>query len=108
MEHYEIAWRVAVYLSEHDTAPGKHEPLWETLLEWLNDERAAGATVIRGLGGFGGTHKIKLARIADLVPNLPVIVEWIDSPQTVERLLPRVRELAEGAHITLAEVRLVG
>ncbi len=60
----------------------------EVLLDLLYQEGAAGATVIRALGGFGASRKITLARLADVVPNLRIILEWIDSAEAVERPLP--------------------
>jgi CBS domain-containing protein len=99
--------RVRIYIGERDKAPGHHEPLWETILNLLRDEGAAGATMIRGLAGFGAHSKLHLARIADIVPDLPVLVEWIDGPERVERLLPRVAELVHSGTITIEGVDIV-
>ncbi len=99
--------RVRIYIGERDKAPGHHEPLWETILNLLRDEGAAGATMIRGLAGFGAHSKLHLARIADIVPDLPVLVEWIDGPERVERLLPRVAELVRSGTITIEDVAIV-
>jgi len=82
--------RVRIYIGEHDKASGHHDPLWETILNYLRKEGAAGATMVRGLAGFGAHSKLHMARIADLVPDLPVVIEWIDGPERVERLLPHV------------------
>jgi uncharacterized protein len=72
---------VRIFIGEHDHAEGHHEPLWETILKLLLHEGAAGATVLRGLAGFGAERKIHLARLADVVPNLPLVVEWVDAPE---------------------------
>lgn len=99
--------RVRIYIGEQDKAAGHHEPLWETILNLLRQEGAAGATMVRGLAGFGAHSKLHMARIADLVPDLPVLVEWIDGPERVERLLPRVCELVRSGTITLEDVDIV-
>src|SRR6266498_1506820 len=99
--------RVRIYIGEQDKARGHHEPLWETILELLRKEGAAGATMVRGLAGFGAHSKLHLARLADIVPDLPVLVEWIDGPERVERLLPRVCDLVQTGTITLENVDIV-
>jgi CBS domain-containing protein len=99
--------RVRIYIGEQDKAPGHHEPLWQTVLEFLRTEGAAGATMVRGLAGFGAHSKLHMARLADIAPDLPVLVEWIDGPDRVERLLPRVCELVTTGTITLEDVEIV-
>ncbi len=99
--------RVRIYIGEHDRAEGHHEPLWETILDLLRDEGAAGATMVRGLAGFGSHGRLHMARLADIVPDLPVLVEWLDGPAQVERLLPRVCELVREGTITVEDVGIV-
>jgi CBS domain-containing protein len=99
--------RVRIYIGEQDRAAGHHEPLWQTILELLREEGAAGATMLRGLAGFGAHSKLHVARLADITPDLPVIVEWIDGPERVERLLPRVCGLVGSGTITLEDVEIV-
>jgi uncharacterized protein len=99
--------RVRIYIGEHDRAPGSHRPLWEDLVLLLRDEGAAGATMFRGLAGFGAHSHLHLARLADLVPDLPVVVEWIDTPAQVVRLLPMVQARVSAGLITVDEVSIV-
>ena len=99
--------RVRIYIGEQDHAAGHREPLWETILELLRSEGAAGATMVRGLAGFGAHSKLHVARLADLTPDLPVLVEWIDGPERVARLLPRVSALVSSGTITLEDVEIV-
>jgi len=98
--------RVCIYIGEHDRAPGSSRPLWEELLKFLRDEGAAGATMFRGLAGFGAHSQLHLARVADLVPDLPVVVEWIDGPDRVDRLLPRVCALVPSGLVTVEELTI--
>lgn len=99
--------RVRIYVGERDKAKGHHEPLWETILELLRKEGAAGATMVRGLAGFGAHGKLHTARVVDVVPDLPVLVEWLDGPERVERLLPRVCDLVPTGTITVEDVEVV-
>jgi len=99
--------RVRIYIGEQDKAAGKHEPLWETIVGFLQANGAAGATMFRGLAGFGAHSHLHMARLADVVPHLPVVVEWIDSPEQVERLLPQIRDMVAAGAITCEDVDIV-
>lgn len=96
------AWRVTIYIGESDRYQGKL--LYMALLQFLKKEGAAGATVMRGLAGFGAHSRIHTATILDLSADLPVRVEWIDQPETVERLLPQVRRMVDDGLITVEAV----
>ncbi len=98
--------RVQVYLGETDQI--NHVPRYTALLEYLRKEGAAGATVTRGLAGFGVNSKIRTSAILSLSMDLPVIVTWIDAPERVERLLPGVRERAGSGIIAIDEVQIAG
>jgi CBS-domain-containing membrane protein/PII-like signaling protein len=96
--------RVQVFLGETDQVG--HVPRYTALLEYLRKEGAAGATVTRGIAGFGVNSKIRTSTILSLSMDLPVVVTWIDSPERVERLLPGVRERAGSGIIALDDVRI--
>jgi len=99
--------QVRIYISQQDKASGGHEPLWKAVLEFLRREGASGATVIRGEAGFGTPGKLHLGRLADVLPDLPLIVEWIDEAGTVERLLPSICDLVNTDLITVADVQII-
>ncbi len=105
MELQEKVWRITIYLSESDQQRG--QALYMALLELLKRQGAAGATVSRGLAGFGARSQIHTATILTLSEDLPLQVEWIDTPETVTRLLPQVRELVPDALITSEEIQVV-
>ncbi|HEY3083636.1 MAG TPA: DUF190 domain-containing protein [Chloroflexota bacterium] len=86
--------RVRVYFGERDHH--RHKPLWAALLDLLRAEGAAGATVTRGLAGFGAHSRIHTARLVDLSSDLPLVLEWVDTDERVTALLPRVTEMLEG------------
>ncbi len=99
------AVRVNIYIGESDRYQGK--PLYMALLQFLKQEGAAGATVTRGLAGFGAHSRIHTATILDLSVDLPIRLEWVDQPRLVERLLPQVRQMVDAGLITVEEVDVV-
>jgi len=99
--------RVRIYIAEQDKAEGSHDPLWQELLDLLHREGAAGTTLFRGLAGFGARSQVRVARFADIVPDMPVVVEWIDNPDRVARLLPRASQLVATGMITIEDIEIV-
>lgn len=98
------AIRVIVYFGESDHYEGR--ALHAALLEFLKREGAAGATVVRGLSGFGAHSRIHTAKIVDISFDLPLRLEWVDQPEAVERLLPQVRRMVDDGLITVEEVNV--
>lgn len=99
------ARRVMMYFGESDRFEGK--PLFEALVEKLRREGCAGATVLRGIEGFGAASRIHSASILRLSEDLPVVIEWVDTPERVERVLPLLGEMVHGGLVTLEEVEVV-
>jgi PII-like signaling protein len=97
--------RVRAYFGERDHYHGK--PLWSALLELLRHEGAAGATVTRGIAGYGANSKIHAASIVDLSSDLPLILEWVDTAELVDRLLPAIEEMLPGGLITTDPVTII-
>ena len=93
------------YVGEADHWHGK--PLALSLLQMLHDEGAAGATVLRGVAGFGAHGRIHVGTLVDIASPLPLIVEWIDTPERVDRLLPRFCEMVAQGLVTVETVQLV-
>lgn len=99
------ALRVIVYFGESDHYEGK--ALHAALLEFLKREGAAGATIVRGLSGFGAHSRIHTAKIVEISFDLPLRLEWVDQPETVERLMPYIRRMVDDGLITVEEVDVV-
>lgn len=99
------AVRVTIYIGESDHFESKS--LHMAILNFLKQEGAAGATVLRGLAGFGAHSRIHTATLVDLSADLPIRVEWIDQPELVQRLLPQLRQMVNDGLITVEEVDVV-
>lgn len=98
--------RMRIYMGEKDHAGQK--PLYEAVLEELVRQNAAGATVIRGIAGFGPKKRLHSAHLLTLSQDLPLIVECVDSRENVDRMIPVLRRLVgKDTLITLEPVDAV-
>ena len=96
---------VRIFFGESDK--WKHRPLEVALLERLRAEGFAGATVFRGVAGFGANSVIHTTHLLDLSADLPVVVEVVDSEEHVERLMPILDEMLEDGLVTVEKVRVL-
>jgi hypothetical protein len=97
---------VRIFIGEGDK--WRHAPLHRALLERLRAEGFAGATVIRGVAGFGANSIIHTANLVDLSADLPILVEVVDDDAHIQKLLPILDEmLTGGALVTLEKVRVL-
>ena len=99
------AKRVRIYVGEDEKIG--HRPADAAIVEWLRRENAQGATVFRGVSGFGASGEIHVAHLVDAAQHLPVVIEWIDAPEVVARLLPRLQDMVPRGLITLDEIEIV-
>lgn len=105
METAGTARRVRIYIDEGDTWQGR--PLYIAIIERLRREGAAGATVLRGLAGFGAHSQIHTAGLEVLSANLPLVIEWVDHPERVARLLPEISRMVAEGLVTVETVEVV-
>ncbi len=96
---------VAIYIGEDNRHQGK--PLYVALLEFLRREGAMGATVSRGLAGYGARSRIHTANIIELSSDLPIKLEWVDHSEQIDRLMPLVRAMVGDGLITINEVEVI-
>lgn len=98
------ARRIRIYVSDGDRHGGK--PTYLAVVEYLRRENARGATVLRAVAGFGAGGRIRHGDTG-LDSHLPLVIEWIDSPRKIERLLPGLQELVPHAPITAEDVEIL-
>lgn len=99
-----------VFIGESDRCDtGKHagKPLYEAILLTLREAGIAGATVLRGIAGFGASAVIHTERILRLSLDLPVIIEVVDEESRLQEVLPGLDEMIGGGLITLERARVV-
>lgn len=94
-----------IHIGESDKWHGK--PLHEVIVEMLRKEGFSGATVLRGVAGFGGSSNYHTDKILRLSQDLPIIVEVVEYTDRIEQILPRLDEMVEGGLITLEKVRVI-
>jgi CBS domain-containing protein len=99
------AKRVRIYTSEGDFVG--HIPTYLAIIQFLQRENAAGATVLRAVEGFGGAGVLHTSHLVDVLQRLPLVVEWVDAVERVERLMPRIKEMVARGLITMEDVEVV-
>jgi PII-like signaling protein len=99
------ALKVSIYVTDGATHRGAATS--SSLLDFLFYRGVSGATVLKGVAGFGSDHHLHTASLVDVSDCLPVKVEFIDTPEKVEELLPKLRELAGSGMIEVQETMIV-
>src|SRR5262252_6392879 len=90
MPPYQPAKLLRLHITERDRFQGK--PLYEAIVEKCRELKIAGATVFRGLEGYGDTAEIHRRHL--LVHDEPIVVLIVDSEENVQRLLPALEEMS--------------
>jgi PII-like signaling protein len=94
-----------IFIGEGDKVDGR--PLHEALVELLKMEQFHGATVLRGVAGFGAHSVYHTDKILRLSRDLPMIVEVVDTQENVDRVMPRLDAMIGGGMITLEKVKVM-
>jgi uncharacterized protein len=94
-----------IHIGESDKWHGK--PLHEAIVMMLRKEGFSGATVLRGVGGYGGSSIYHTDKLLRLSQDLPIVVEVIEMQEHIDQILPRLDEMVEGGLVTLEKVRVI-
>jgi len=105
MKIHEDAVILRIFFGEHDRHNGK--PIYKLIVMKAKELKLAGATVIKGLMGFGAKSHLHTSNILTLSENLPVIVEIVDCKENIEKLLPFLDETIEDGLITMEDVKII-
>jgi PII-like signaling protein len=94
-----------VFIGEGEKYQGK--PLYQWLVEILKKEKISGATVLRGILGFGAGSQLRAAHILELSRDLPVVIEAVDTPENIERVLLLIGPTIKKGMITTEKVQVI-
>jgi PII-like signaling protein len=94
-----------IFVGESDRWHGR--PLYEAIVRTARELGLAGATVLRGLEGFGAHSRIHTAKLLRLSEDLPIVIEIVDRPERIEAILPALDRMVGEGMITLERVRII-
>lgn len=94
-----------IFIGESDKHRGR--PLYEVIVEEARRRGLAGATVLRGMIGFGANSRIHTAKILRLSEDLPMVIEIVDTADKIAAFLPDLDGMIEEGLVTLEKVRVV-
>jgi PII-like signaling protein len=84
-----------------------HHPLYEAIVLKAREHGLAGATVLRGVMGFGKNSVLHTAKILRLSEDLPMVIEIVDSPEKVQSFLPVLKTMLADGLVTLESVKVL-
>ena len=94
-----------IFIGESDKHGGK--PLYESLVELFRARGLPGATVLRGIAGFGAHARVHTDKVLRLSLDLPIVVEVVAPEEQIQEVLPALDELIDGGLITLERARVI-
>ncbi len=94
-----------IFIGEGDRWHGR--PLYQALVEELRKRGTAGATVLRGIEGFGAHSRLHTTRILRLSADLPIVVEVIDTDEKIDALIPLIDEMVNDGMVTREKVTIL-
>ena len=94
-----------IMIGESDKYQGK--PLYEALVELFRSRGLAGATVLRGISGFGSTSHVKTEKVLRLSLDLPIIIEVVETEEAIQSVLPDLDRMIGGGLITLERANVI-
>lgn len=94
-----------VFIGETDKHRGK--PLYEQIVLKAKELKLAGATVLRGIMGFGADSHMHTAKVLRLSEDLPIVIEMVDTQENLNKILPFLDEVVQEGLITLEKVRVI-
>jgi len=96
---------VRIYIGESDQWHGK--PLYQGIVAFLRERGIAGATVLRGIEGYGAKSHLHTSRILQLSQDLPVLIEVVDQEDRLRAVLPELDGMVADGLITLERVEVI-
>lgn len=84
-----------------------HRPLYEALLDLFMSEGFAGATVLKGVAGFGAHRLYHTHKLLELSVDMPMVIEVVESQDKIDAIMPKLDEMIEGGMITLEKATVI-
>ncbi len=94
-----------IFIGETDRYHGR--PLYEQIVLKARELNLAGATVLRGLMGFGASSRVHTAKLLRLSEDLPVVIEIVDTEENIHKILPFLEEVVQEGLITLEKAHVI-
>lgn len=94
-----------IFIGESDKHDGM--PLYEWLVREARQQGLAGATVLRGLEGFGAHSRLHTAKILRLSSDLPIVIEIVDTGDRIEEFLPVIDAVIGDGMVTIERVEVL-
>ena len=94
-----------IFIGEDDHFHG--EPLYEAIVKKARELNLAGATVFRGILGYGASSRLHAARILRLSTDLPIVIEIVDREEKIEKFLPYLDEMISDGLVTIEKARVL-
>jgi PII-like signaling protein len=94
-----------IFIGESDR--WHHQPLYEALVLKAREMHLGGATVLRGVMGYGKSSRLHTSKILRLSMDLPVVVEVVDSEERINAFLPELEQMMTGGLVTLERAKVV-
>ena len=94
-----------IFIGESDRYEGK--PLYEAIVRLARQRGMAGATVLRGLMGFGADSRMHTAKILRLSEDLPIVIEIVDKPEKIQEILPEIDKMIQEGMVTLEKIKVI-
>jgi uncharacterized protein len=101
----EEAELLRIFIGENDRHHSRL--LYEVIVEEARNRGMAGATVLRGIMGFGAHSRMHTAKVLRLSEDLPVIIEIVDKPERIEAFLPDLDKMIHEGLITLERANVI-
>ncbi|MGZ4154779.1 MAG: DUF190 domain-containing protein [Actinomycetota bacterium] len=94
-----------IFIGESDSWHGK--PLYEAIVQRVREHGLAGATVIRGIEGFGASSHLHTSRILRLSQDLLVVIEIVETAERIDEILPILDEMVVDGLVTLEKAHVI-
>jgi PII-like signaling protein len=94
-----------LFIGESDAWQGK--PLYRAIVERVRAEGLAGATVLRGIEGYGASSVLHTTRLLELSSDLPIVIEIVDREDRIDAIVPVLDEMVGDGLMTVERVHVV-